>query len=86
MPPTATPTPAGQTFTGQGKQATAKFKLGDGLAIFRMTHNGSQAFSVLLVNGQGKHVLPPVNVTGALDGARGQRERRQRLHTGCAGR
>lgn len=53
-----------QTLKGAGYQATPFFKLGRGLAIFKMNHQGPDRFKVELLDRDGKVVGQLVNVLG----------------------
>lgn len=68
VPPTATPKPL--TLSGTGQKATSKFKLEEGLAIFRMTHDGRSNFALQLMDSDGELVELLVNEIGAFNGAK----------------
>jgi hypothetical protein len=67
----STTEPATQKLAGRGRQATEKFTLGEGLAIFRTTHQGKSNFVVSLVNADGDEVQSLFNKIGRYDGAYG---------------
>lgn len=56
--------------SGVGQQATEKFTLNKGLAIFKMTHNGKRHFAIWLMNNDGEKVDLLVNTTGLFDGSK----------------
>jgi len=55
---------------GVGQQATEKFTLNKGLAVFKMTHNGSSNFSVKLLDEQGDYIDLLVNEIGSFEGSK----------------
>ena len=61
--PTSTPDPI--TLAGRGQRASAKFNLSQGLAIFRMTHDGQGHFSITLLDSRGSYTDLLVNESGA---------------------
>ena len=75
--PASADTPASEPlrFSGSGKQASPKFMLNSGIAIFRMTHDGSGDFIVSLLDSDGNPVVnsngvsPIVIEMGAFDGS-----------------
>lgn len=56
--------------SGIGQQATEKFSLESGLAIFRMTHSGQSNFAITLLDSNGEIVELLVNEIGSFDGAK----------------
>ncbi len=68
VPPTVTPAPI--AVTGQGQQASQVFQLTDGLAIFRMAHDGGSNFAIWLLDGNGEQIELLVNEIGSFDGAK----------------
>src|SRR5680860_120668 len=52
--------------SGQGQQASDKFTLGSGLAVFQLTHNGSSNFGVWLKDSKGQNVELLANEIGSL--------------------
>ena len=75
--PASADTPASEPlrFSGSGKQASPKFMLNSGIAIFRMTHDGSGDFIVSLLDSDGNPVVnsngvsPIVIEMGAFNGS-----------------
>lgn len=66
---TNSPTPI--TLTGTGQTATNKFSLQEGLATFKMTHNGQSNFIVHLLDDQGNDDFGSlVNVIGSFSGSK----------------
>ena len=55
---------------GKGMEATSKFKLEEGLAIFEMKHHGSSNFIIALLDSQGNRVESLVNEIGRFDGSK----------------
>lgn len=72
----ATPTPmqtiAPISLSGVGQQASKKFQLQQGLAIFKLTHNGSSNFIVHLLESNGQDVDGLVNEIGSFDGSKAE--------------
>lgn len=66
----AAPPPEPLLFTGRGKQVSPLFSLTQGLVIFRMTHNGSSNFIIVLLDDHGDWVELLVNEIGSFDGAK----------------
>lgn len=58
------------SWSGHGPQVTPFFVLSRGLAIFRMTHNGSSNFAVVLKDSDGEWVDLLANVIGSFDGSK----------------
>jgi hypothetical protein len=58
-------------FSGTGRQASEKFTLQQGLAIFRVNYEGESNFVVSLVNSEGEEVQTLFNEIGAYESARG---------------
>lgn len=54
--------------TGRGDRATKKFNLEEGLAFWKITHNGRSNFKVHLLDEKGDEVDLPVNQIGRYDG------------------
>ena len=67
--PTATPTPTPIVLSGNGQEATSIFQLMDGLAIFRMKHDGDSNFIIWLLDGTGNPVDLLVNEIGGFNGS-----------------
>jgi len=57
------------SWSGHGPQVTPFFALSRGLAIFRMIHNGSSNFIVILKDTQGNWIDLLANVIGSYDGS-----------------
>jgi len=56
---------------GSGQQASSMFNLNQGLAIFRMTHDGNSNFIIRLLDAQGNSVTTSlVNEIGSFDGSK----------------
>ncbi len=74
--PTAIPTPiptlAPVALSGVGQQASNKFQLQEGLAIFKLTHTGSANFIVHLLDSNGQYVDDLVNEIGTFDGCKAE--------------
>lgn len=66
--PMATPEPV--NLTGTGQEATSKFHLNQGLAIFEMTHDGQSNFAIWLLDNQANKVELLVNEIGPFDGSK----------------
>lgn len=64
------PEPAPIELSGTSQQATQKFSLENGLAIFKMTHTGTSNFAITLLDSDGQRVELLVNVIGNFDGAK----------------
>jgi hypothetical protein len=58
-------------FSGTGRQASEKFTLQQGLAIFRVNYEGESNFVVSLMNSEGEEVQTLFNEIGAYEAARG---------------
>lgn len=56
--------------SGTGQQATSKFTLKYGLATFKIAHDGSDNFSVTLLDGSGAYTSLLVNEIGTFDGSK----------------
>jgi hypothetical protein len=56
--------------SGQGQQASDKFTLESGLAVFQLTHNGSSNFGVWLKDSKGKNVELLANEIGSFNGSK----------------
>jgi hypothetical protein len=69
-PQVAAPAPLGMT--GVGQHATRFFSLKQGVATFRMTHNGTSNFAVWLDDVNGKHVDLLANVSGTFNGTKAE--------------
>jgi len=52
----ATPTPEPINLSGKGQQASQKFHLNQGLAIFKITHDGGGFFNIDLLDNQGNYI------------------------------
>jgi hypothetical protein len=70
--PTPIPTIAPISLSGVGQQASHKFQLQQGLAIFKLTHNGSANFIVQLLDSNGKTIDYVVNEIGSFDGSKAE--------------
>lgn len=70
VPPMPPQTPEPLRFTGHGQQVSETFMLTEGLVIFRMTHDGSSNFAVVLLDDKGKWIELLVNKIGKFDGAK----------------
>lgn len=68
--PAPTPIPEPQQFNGSGQQVSPQFTLNAGLAVFRMTHDGSRNFAIWLLDNGGERVELLVNEIGGFDGAK----------------
>jgi hypothetical protein len=64
----ATPTPI--HLSGTGQQASQKFNLDSGLAIFNMKHTGSSNFAIWLLDNMGNKEELLVNEIGSFDGGK----------------
>ncbi len=67
--PTSAPEPP-QTFTSVGQSVPPPFMLNEGLATFRMTHDGSANFAIWLVDANGELIELLVNEIGPFDGSK----------------
>ena len=56
--------------SGHGQQASPKLNLNQGLAIFRMSHDGEGHFAIILLDSQGNWVEVLVNRGGDFDGSK----------------
>jgi len=56
--------------SGQGQQASNKFKLESGLSVFKLTHTGSSNFGVWLKDDKGGNVELLANDIGSFDGSK----------------
>lgn len=56
--------------SGSGQQASSKFLLTSGLSIFKMSHNGSDNFSIMLLDESGKQIELLVNEIGSYNGSK----------------
>ena len=65
-----TPTPEPIKLSGTGQQASSKFDLNQGLAIFEMTHDGQSNFAIQLLDNQGNFVDLLVNEIGTFNGSK----------------
>lgn len=64
-------TPAsGQNFKGEGKDATQRFVLGEGLAIFEVQHKGPGEFTIRLLDEQGNVIGEVAKGIGDFGGAK----------------
>lgn len=63
--------PEPQHFTGHGQQVSPLFRLAEGLAIFRITHDGEKYFSIWLMDSQGNRVDLLANMSGKFEGSKG---------------
>src|SRR5207248_2546315 len=74
--PQATPTPiptlAPISLSGLGQQASNTFQLQQGLALFKMTHNGASNFIVQLLDSNGQDVDGLVNEIGSFHGSKAE--------------
>jgi hypothetical protein len=61
--------------SGQGQQASPRFTLQSGLRIFKMRHNGTQNFAVVLMDGRGEYMDLLVNTIGPFNGSKAIRIR-----------
>ena len=68
--PAPLPTPEPQSFNGSGKQASSKFALNPGLAIFKMKASGQGNFAIILLDSTGQTVDLLANELGAFDGSK----------------
>jgi hypothetical protein len=62
--------PAPQSFSGKGKRVSDRFRLEQGLSIFRMKHSGRSNFIMELIDESGRTVELLVNEIGSFDGAK----------------
>lgn len=62
-----------QSFSGTGQQATGLFSLGEGLAVFELTHRGDSQFVVQLLDADGNTVGELARASGRFDGSRALR-------------
>ena len=69
-PTSHTSIPKSQQFKGHGQKVSPKFALVQGLATFRMTHDGRRNFSIWLLDQQGNRVALLVNKVGDFSGAK----------------
>jgi hypothetical protein len=60
----------GIQLSGRGQQASKKFQLKSGLAVFEMKHVGSSNFSVFLMNSNGEIVELLANDIGSFNGSK----------------
>ena len=67
--PSPIPTIAPISLSGIGQQASQKFQLQEGLAIFKLTLNATSFFMVNLLDSNGKIVGNLVNGVGSFDGS-----------------
>jgi hypothetical protein len=70
--PTPIPTIAPISLSGVGQQASKKFQLQQGLAIFKLTHNGSSNFIVQLLGSNGQNIDNLVNEIGLFNGSKAE--------------
>jgi hypothetical protein len=68
--PTPKPTIAPQTLSGSGQQASSKFPLVRGLAIFELSHSGNSNFAIFLLNDKGDQIDLLVNEIGSFNGSK----------------
>ena len=70
--PSSTPDSTSESIklSGTGQQASPKFGLKEGLAVFRMTHDGTSLFSIRLLDNQGAFVERLVYERGDFDGSK----------------
>lgn len=59
-----------KSFTGKSQQASELFSMGKGLATFKMTHDGSSNFAILLLDNKGRTVELLVNEIGSFNGSK----------------
>lgn len=59
--------------SGSGQEATERFSLESGLAIFKMTHSGQANFIVTLLDSNGERVGSLVNEIGPFDGSKAEK-------------
>ena len=59
-----------QTLSGRGQRVSSFFTLASGLAIFRMTHEGSGVFAMQLLDEKGQLVALLANKIGGFDGSK----------------
>lgn len=69
-----------QTFTGKGQQVSEMFRLNKGLAIFKMTHDGSHNFAITLLDRNGKYIELLVNEIGNFDGSKAVRIEKDEIY------
>lgn len=67
-PPVIEPGPI--ILTGNGQEATEKFKLENGLSIFYMQHDGTSNFAIWLLDNSGDRIDLLVNAIGSFDGSK----------------
>ena len=70
--PTPIPTIAPISLSGVGQQASHKFQLQQGLSIFKMTHNGTSNFAVVLYDSNGQYIDLLANQIGKFDGSKAE--------------
>jgi hypothetical protein len=70
--PTPVPTASPIDLTGTGQQASQKFHLTSGLAIFNMKHSGESNFAIWLLDSNGNKVDLMVNEIGSFDGSKAE--------------
>ena len=75
----ATPALA-QNFKGTGPEATAKFSLGEGLAIFEVQHDGEGAFLITLLDENGNVIVEVARGSGPFGGSKAVRIERTGLY------
>jgi tetratricopeptide (TPR) repeat protein len=59
-----------EQFKGQGQQVSPKFRLQNGLVIFRMTHDGRRLFRIWLLDDKGSHVALLASTVGSFNGSK----------------
>jgi len=67
--PATAPIPP-RTFTGRAQQVSPMFRLAKGLVTFRMTHDGSSNFAIILLDDKGSYIELLVNQIAEFDGAK----------------
>ena len=67
--PVPTPIPV-QGFEGGGQQVSAQFELFEGVSLFTMTHDGSRAFAVKLLDEEGQFVDQLAVKIGRFEGSK----------------
>lgn len=63
------PTPVPIELKGTGQQATQRFNLQAGLAVFKMKHEGTRGFIVKVLDTNGNGIAWPANTIGTYDGS-----------------
>lgn len=59
-----------KSFAGKGQQVSELFSIGKGLTTFKMIHDGSSNFAILLLDNKGQTIELLVNEIGAFNGSK----------------